>query len=793
MMVTTGVFSQVGIGTNTPNPSSILDLTSTDKGLLLPRVATTSAIVAPVNGMMVYDISANCLKAYENNAWSSCISAFAGTIVNCNANGFQGSYSTNLPFTAANVFTVTITNSASSPSTFSETTLNFATGDLVLSGITGVSVASVSPASVTLIGGQSQVVTYTLAGTPTSIGTLTATWTNLSLNCIKTIPVLSPTITTLDCATAMHSGTLISGVAASGVTSTVPYTGGNGASFLEQSVNSTGVTGLTATIQAGTLANGAGNLSISITGTPDGVGGTASFALNFGGVSCTLTRSVTAGSITALNCGTATGSGTLTSGNVASGVSYTVPYTGGNGGNYATQTIPSTGVTGLTATITAGAFASGTGNLSVDITGTPSSNGTASFALTIGGQSCTLATNVEYLTPANITLAQNQDYFVASIFDQDYLPYAVPTGAAATGTQDADGTNEATTLNVQGVITTTAKIIRIPINATGSGTLSAFTNTVTIPASMTEDGISRDVRLSWVSQSYSAATKTILATLQSIGGTLNVKKLDLNAGLGNNSLGIVLGNITYPYNDAGATTNLNIRVIPGLPDKMFGVADNDGDASSHLMLYVPVVAENGIAWLNNNLGANYANITKPSFNPNSQATAVNDFNAYGNFFQWGRKPDGHELINWTSGTSGVGINGSTTTLSDVPTNTLFVTTNTTPYDWRVTQDDTLWLNESGANNPCPSGYRLATATEFGDLVFHASLTNRFAAVNQTVLRLPTPGVRNLDDIVGNVSTDSSYWTGTPNGTEAISRYFAGGTLVISEERALGFSVRCIKN
>jgi hypothetical protein len=47
-------------------------------------------------------------------------------------------------------------------------------------------------------------------------------------------------------------------------------------------------------------------------------------------------------------------------------------------------------VTGLTATLSAGSFAIGTGNLSYSITGTPASGGTASFALNIGGQTCTL-------------------------------------------------------------------------------------------------------------------------------------------------------------------------------------------------------------------------------------------------------------------------------------------------------------------------------------------------------------------------------------------------------------------
>jgi uncharacterized protein (TIGR02145 family) len=99
----------------------------------------------------------------------------------------------------------------------------------------------------------------------------------------------------------------------------------------------------------------------------------------------------TPGAVGALDCSGATVTGTLTSGLAASGASASVPYTGGNGGFHSGQTVTSTGVTGLTATLSAGNFGSGAGNLSYAITGTPASVGTASFALSIGGQTCTLS------------------------------------------------------------------------------------------------------------------------------------------------------------------------------------------------------------------------------------------------------------------------------------------------------------------------------------------------------------------------------------------------------------------
>jgi len=82
VMVTSNLFSQtgnVGIGTSTPYSSSILDLTATDKALLLPRVANAAAVATPTNGMMVYDISQKCVIGYENSAWSGCLSSSGGT------------------------------------------------------------------------------------------------------------------------------------------------------------------------------------------------------------------------------------------------------------------------------------------------------------------------------------------------------------------------------------------------------------------------------------------------------------------------------------------------------------------------------------------------------------------------------------------------------------------------------------------------------------------------------------------------------------------------------------------
>lgn len=74
--------AQVGIGTPTPNASSILDITSTTKGLLAPRMTTAerNAIVSPADGLMVFDTTAKLFYYYISStaSWASMNSSITG-------------------------------------------------------------------------------------------------------------------------------------------------------------------------------------------------------------------------------------------------------------------------------------------------------------------------------------------------------------------------------------------------------------------------------------------------------------------------------------------------------------------------------------------------------------------------------------------------------------------------------------------------------------------------------------------------------------------------------------------
>ncbi len=113
----------------------------------------------------------------------------------------------------------------------------------------------------------------------------------------------SATVTALNCLSAVLSASATINVAFTG-TASVPYTGGNSAAYSAGSaISSTGVTGLTATLAAGTLSS-SGNLTYNITGTPTS-SGTASFAISFGGQSCSFTLTVNAAATS--DCSSATG------------------------------------------------------------------------------------------------------------------------------------------------------------------------------------------------------------------------------------------------------------------------------------------------------------------------------------------------------------------------------------------------------------------------------------------------------------------------------------------------------
>ena len=68
---------EVGIGNTSPSTKAVLDLTSTTKGFLPPRMTTAErdAITSVPAGLMIYNASTNKLNVYNGSAWEAVTSA----------------------------------------------------------------------------------------------------------------------------------------------------------------------------------------------------------------------------------------------------------------------------------------------------------------------------------------------------------------------------------------------------------------------------------------------------------------------------------------------------------------------------------------------------------------------------------------------------------------------------------------------------------------------------------------------------------------------------------------------
>jgi hypothetical protein len=84
---------QVGIGTISPDSSSILDLYSTSKGFLLPRMTTANRelIIAPANGLMIYNTVVNEIQVNIGSStipqWTALEKSETNTIFSITATG----------------------------------------------------------------------------------------------------------------------------------------------------------------------------------------------------------------------------------------------------------------------------------------------------------------------------------------------------------------------------------------------------------------------------------------------------------------------------------------------------------------------------------------------------------------------------------------------------------------------------------------------------------------------------------------------------------------------------------
>ena len=321
--------------------------------------------------------------------------------------------------------------------------------------------------------------------------------------------------------------------------------------------------------------------------------------------------------------------------------------------------------------------------------------------------------------PQRLTILDNGERFVVSVYDNDYSPINnLQTDAATRGSRIADGILDPL-IDYQRKITSAGIELYIPINvSSGTVTLPAYSTEKAIDPINTEDGLGGKVRLSWAAQTLQAKDTYFTARLSAVGADINLKKLDFNSGMGNDLKGFELAKFNLPRDQNGLNrVSYYIRLIPGIPDRK--IAEQTNGVYEHRFIYAPVKTYQSASYqgLSHNLGAEYARLDSPVFDPGQVAKHPADLNAFGSLFQQGRRADGHELVTYTSANAWTRKYPSTNVISNTefPThpNHIDVQLHGTPgaqyYPWWNSNNKKAAL--SGADIVCPAGFRSGYDTQ----------------------------------------------------------------------------------
>ena len=204
-----------------------------------------------------------------------------------------------------------------------------------------------------------------------------------------------------------------------------------------------------------------------------------------------------------------------------------------------------------------------------------------------------------------------------------------------------------------------------------------------------------------------------------------------------------------------------------------------------------VISYGSQRWLDRNLGAT-AVCTQHDPYENADPTIKEP--CMGDYYQWGRLQDDHEILAYQA---------TTTTPSPTidPGHGDFITTDPLA-NWLTSNNVTLWQDPGSANNGvCPNGWRVPTQSEFVTL----AITDSEDAFSK--IRLHNSGYRNglNGDRENHVAhrTSGFYWTSTVDSVDEDSigyRILNAGTGGVAGDayfndwpRSDGFQVRCIKD
>ena len=245
--------------------------------------------------------------------------------------------------------------------------------------------------------------------------------------------------------------------------------------------------------------------------------------------------------------------------------------------------------------------------------------------------------------------------------------------------------------------------------------------------------------------------------------------------LNNNGVAIpwdTFGVLTMPLTGASNSINLVPRIdIKSIP------------ASATAVVNVTYGTQ---TWMDRNLGAHRV------------ATALNDVLSYGNYYQWGRPADGHEIIVWNGATltSGRGFHDATASedlaTSDTPGHPNFISTIVTPVDWRNDNNNNRW--ETANQGPCPVGYHVPTDAQWNTADTFGAWNNNTDTYN-SALKLPSAGDRyHVTGLLYDQGTYGFYWSSSVSGPNARHLlFYSTAAYTYNNIRAGGLTVRCLKD
>lgn len=184
-------------------------------------------------------------------------------------------------------------------------------------------------------------------------------------------------------------------------------------------------------------------------------------------------------------------------------------------------------------------------------------------------------------------------------------------------------------------------------------------------------------------------------------------------------------------------------------------------------------------WLDRNLGAK------------RQCISMDDKLCYGDYYQWGRKANGHEKI---SNKSDARKRVFTDLVKD---GKYIIVKHSSTFDWRIEQNNELWKGKDAINNICPKGFKVPNQKELENETVMAkkpfTVTDKKTSFS-SFLKIPSSGFRSLclGDLVRE-SKNGSLWTSSAYERESYYLDFNDQEAIMTTgARAEALPVRCIK-